>query len=451
MTGSKGTVGLIVYGPSGSGKMWAIRHIIKRIGYMIIEPDLVDKNWVTNLTNLMTMHRVNCCATADPQRGCIVIRNADQLNGSGWRGFGAIIAKAMKTTRVPIILTMNQKPYREPYVKYCKMQEVRAPTQAEVIGILRKECPGVVLVDQIAAASNGDLSYALNQAKFGGPCETKDSSMKTTFQTMDELMLCRNGPISLRSGLSKIIGSDRLIPAYIQDNYPRMPSIDLNQTASIADILSEGDTYTRKLQETQNYGGYGALTTLATSVIPCILSRCHPNHAPPTLRGIAGTGDIARASRWTSWKFPEALRNSPAITKRKKLRPLLHAKICGGIPLRGGQSSLEFILHRALCDGILMKTDVMNMFASFEDLENTFYLVGLEKRWKEVPMITRKAIACSYKQWTRKGTAPRKGKRKVKVKVKRKRKKTVQRKKKKFAKKRHTPITKYFKKKCIID
>jgi len=366
----------------------------------VVEPDLVSPQWKQNV--------VDAVRVGKKKKKCVFIRRADQVSGSMCRGWKTFLRKILEKTAVPIVMTAWQKPF-ESYSKLCVLALVRSPSPREIATILRSVVPHAPrsLVRDVSQKASGSVSYAIGQVQFFGKGDassplddvlpTRDQRSGTIFQELDRLILCKGRGPTVADACKEVYASpsgEFLLGEHFHQGLFSVPtSSDLDTLCVLTETLSQGDCMNSVLRKTMDFESLGAITTAVSFGVPATIARCHPDHPPPNCR--TSRREIASAHRRTHWGRPVGLNYVSTMAKKRRLKRMFSPTVQMGEYISGGHETLEFALQVALQEGIGCHP-ILNRFLSFEDLENALYVTGLTKKWKSIPLRTRKAIMATY-------------------------------------------------------
>jgi len=391
-------------GPPGSGKRTQIAQCVQNAGYTLHEMDLTDPQWKTVLQRVT---RTRALRTATKR--AILLQRVDAASCA--RNLSRVLGDVLPETRVPILLTAYAKP-RAAFVRVCSVITVRAPTAPEIAQILRGQGVPHAVAQRIAAAAGGDIAFACARgammarlARAGHTtnmhaCEEKDARARSAYAAMDALILRRGVPADAVRSLDAMIPLARedLVPAYVADTYPTLPSVDAEQAAVIADSISLGDMAGEVMRQHPSDRALRGDVEALRVLVPAALARCDPQHPPPRASPRAfPAADVRRAHNWTRWGFPEALKKAGAIRLAAEVTRLAHRRPYGGRGKRvfdGGVAGLEFLLQRMLVNGVLSNGEeaARGVFGTVDTIDKAMRGLGLAERWKKIPRRTRTAM-----------------------------------------------------------
>lgn len=399
--------GFLIHGPYGCGKTWNLKHDLTILNHKVIEPDLVSLKWKTNISNVL-QRRAGI-------KICVLIRRADGIDGSLCRGWKTFLRKILMITQVPIVITCRVKPF-ESYVKLCETVQAIKPTRKFISRILRSLSSSsssipLSIVDEIAIKANGNIAHAINQLRLisssssasieGVVCQNKVSSV-SVFEELNRILLCKDRDPTIMSVCNEVQSSSNefILGEYFHHAVYSLPTVDLDSAVAISDSISLGDCMNSVLRSTMDYANLGEITRTVSFGIPATIARCCPENLPPPptdgdRRYFRLKHRIASSHRFTRWGIPKGLQYASIIAKKRRLRRLLLGSVVDGERVLGGRETLEFALQMALYNGI-GSSRVLDRFETFDDLEGALCLVGLTKKWKRIPLKTRKAIKQSY-------------------------------------------------------
>jgi replication factor C large subunit len=289
--------GLLLYGPTGSGKTSLAYTIAKTTGYELLEVNASDTR------NKDSLHKL--IGSAINQRSffsdgkVILVDEIDGLSGMKDRGGITEIVKLLKETHFPMILTCRNPFDRKfkPLLKVCTTSELIALTSQALTALLDHictsegvNCPNDIL-QAIARKSEGDARAAINDLQViaaGRETISKDDFAELTTRTKIK---------TIEEGLTTVFKSSdaklalSAFDEVAEDVDQRFLWLDYNipfEYTNSGDIaraygcLSRADVYRRRIRRRQHWRFLVYINALLTAGIAS--SKNAPYKRPPTYK-----------------------------------------------------------------------------------------------------------------------------------------------------------------------
>ncbi|KAI5186252.1 replication factor C subunit 1 [Nematocida homosporus] len=247
---------LIIAGPSGVGKTLSVYLVAKELGITLIEYNGADCRNKAEIANLSVFSaQQTLTVMAGMHRNKVILLEEIDTMGANDRGGLNEILTLFKQTKVPIIMTVNDKtnPKIKSILPKCKVIVFQKLDSRTIINtfkkIVTKEKISIAdnTLAQIAAVCGGDMRYAINALQClcqKGSISTEDikalGKELTTTNLFDttRTLFTRNTSIDRRM---KAFYSDTLLSLMmVHENYQES-LISLSSAANTADSLSQAE------------------------------------------------------------------------------------------------------------------------------------------------------------------------------------------------------------------
>jgi replication-associated recombination protein RarA len=154
----KGNIPVILYGPAGVGKTSAVYLVAEKLGYQVVETNASDQRKKVDMMDLMRRVQMKSFRP--------VLYLFDEIDGIA-EGY-EILAKILKVTKHPIVMTANELWKIPPTItEGCEKIRFHSPDLQEVVSRVKAiaEKEGLrVKYDQVTT----DIRSSINSVAFGG-------------------------------------------------------------------------------------------------------------------------------------------------------------------------------------------------------------------------------------------------------------------------------------------
>jgi DNA polymerase III delta prime subunit len=340
---------LLISGPVGCGKSLLARLICKESGFTdVVEINASKARTKKAIQELEEMFKTNtimsyfCKLSNGGRPGCMI---ADEVDACDQGGLSQLVS-FIKSGMIPVICTCGEGYKKQLLALQTISQQVRIskPTTEQICPLL---CS--IAYDQkfshnftqqrskgLAAACNCDVRQSVTELQFLSHSLKAVSVLKAplalgttsdgvicdkelgVFDTLSRLFPMRDSErIPNPEECDRLHSTDRsLISALIEENYPSIKKLNLEDLASMADSISLGDVFERKLP--------GELQSIHAVTWPVFLAK--------------GKGGISQS------KFPNCFGNLSKVTSKKK-----EAKNVTRLYNKFSADSCELIPYLYLC------------------------------------------------------------------------------------------------------
>jgi len=311
---------LFLYGPVGNGKTTLALLCAKMFGWQLFEMNASDSRTRDIIEKLAGAASQGASFSGGLR--LILLDEVDGLQAQD-RGGAEAIAKILKETKNPIILTANDiyanrklasiRAYSEPLEmrrvhvvqiakllqKICLAENV--PFEKEAITLLAKRSGGDVraaILDLQTVATQGKLTVEyVNELSY----REREENIFTTVAT---IMRAKNFS-QVRIARAKADVDSDLLNAWISENIPRQ--FDAKDTAKAFNYISKADVFEGRIMKRQYYGLKRYSYDLATAC--AVLSRS---------RDYSG---------WVRYQFPKIIKELSASRQQRAIRQSLCKKV----------------------------------------------------------------------------------------------------------------------------
>lgn len=311
---------LLLYGPAGNGKTTLALLCAREMNWQVFEMNASDfrtKDIIERLAGAASQG-----ASFSGTRRLILLDEVDGLQAQD-RGGASAIAKILKETSNPVILTANDV-YADKKLAvirpYCELLQMKRVNALSIAKRLREICEkeGIAFENDalviLAKRSEGDVRAAILDL------QTLATRGKITAQEVETLSLREREQniftvvakimraksfAQVRSARSRADVDDELLLAWIEENIPLQ--FDAEDTAKAFDYISKGDMYEGRIMKRQYFGlrrySYDLMTACA------VLSRSKDYH------------------RFVRYQFPTILKTLHASMQARSIRKSICRKI----------------------------------------------------------------------------------------------------------------------------
>jgi len=252
--------GMLIFGPTGSGKTRLAYVVSKKYKYNILELNCSDQR------NSKVLKKLKLLVETDSPfiKNLLLIDDVEITTGDN-QGFTKYINDLLKVTQIPIILTCSDKYERKikTIKNNCNSIELFHPKKKEVFKfltmILKKEGLSMdeEFINNLIQSSKCDIRYCLTNLQFYSiPISIKSSNnledKNKKYNIFDGSNLLFNDKVDKETKIN-IINSDRfMFSHYIEQNYI-ITGNDLSQITDRAELLGDIDLITHSINSNQNF------------------------------------------------------------------------------------------------------------------------------------------------------------------------------------------------------
>ncbi len=172
--------GILVYGPSGTGKTFSVYQIAKELDLEIFETNAGEKRGLKGLKNVSRASKQRSFF----KKGKIIL--IDEIDAVIERGGIPEIAKIIEESKYPIVLIADDlwSPKLKQIRNICQKIEFKPISIPSLKKILRKYSDDEKLIDVAAKNSEGDARTAINNLKIPKEIIEKKRTKKNVFMVM---------------------------------------------------------------------------------------------------------------------------------------------------------------------------------------------------------------------------------------------------------------------------
>jgi replication factor C large subunit len=374
---------ILLYGPVGNGKTTLALLCARMMGWQVFE---------MNASDFRTRDIIERLAGAASQgasfSGSLRLILLDEVDGlqAQDRGGAEAIAKILRETRNPVILTANDIYANRKLVSiraHCELLEMKRVHVVQIAKLLQRICIAENVpfekeaIALLAKRASGDVRAAILDL------QTLATRGKITVKAVDELsyrereenifmivatIMRAKSFAQVRSARARADVDNELLNAWISENIPRQ--FDASDTASAFNYISKADVFEGRIMKRQYYGLRRYSYDLATAC--AVLSR---------RKEYAG---------WVKYQFPRIIKELSASMQQRAIRQSICKKI-GKLINESARSvsQYELPLVKLLFSDEKAAAALTAVF-DFDEKEIAF-LLGREKSEKEIDKI--KALA----------------------------------------------------------
>ena len=311
---------LLLYGPAGNGKTTLALLCAREMNWQVFEMNASDfrtKDIIERLAGAASQG-----ASFSGTRRLILLDEVDGLQAQD-RGGASAIAKILKETSNPVILTANDV-YADKKLAvirpYCELLQLKRVNVLSIAKRLREICEkeGISFEKEalvlLAKRSEGDVRAAildLQTLATKGKITVQDVETlgyrereQNIFTIVAKIMRAKNFA-QVRLARARADVDDELLLAWIEENIPLQ--FDAQDTAKAFDYISKGDMYEGRIMKRQYFGlrrySYDLMTACA------VLSRSKEYH------------------RFVRYQFPTILKTLHASMQARSVRKSICSKI----------------------------------------------------------------------------------------------------------------------------
>ena len=276
------TTSCLISGPCGIGKTLTLDLLITSLEYNVMEVNTDDERNATYI-NQKIKPFVKTSKNIWGKNNILIVNDVDVSNDNG---FVSSLCDCIKETKIPIILTCNNRyePKIKPIASLCTSMDIKftKPSTTEILkyiaDIVKKEYGKITpkqtqLIQSIVNKSDGDVRNTILSVEFALTCNTsfspigemdKDNSKINLFDITTDLM---SQMTELPTKFDLFHMEKELLPLMVHENYP----LNIVKTKNIQETL------TNLCEASSGISDMDLLPYDYTSigVMKCVAS-CHP-------------------------------------------------------------------------------------------------------------------------------------------------------------------------------
>ena len=243
------TMSCLISGPCGIGKTLTLDLLINSVEYNVIEVNTDDERNATYI-NQKIKPFVKTSKNIWGKNNILIVNDIDVSNDNG---FVSSLCECIKETKIPIILTCNNRyePKIKPIATLCALMDIKftKPSSTEILkyvaDIVKTEYGKITpkqtqLIQSIVNKSDGDVRNTILSVEFALSCNTsfspigemdKDNSKINLFDITTELM---SQMTELPTKFDLFHMEKELLPLMVHENYP----LNIVKTKTIHETLT---------------------------------------------------------------------------------------------------------------------------------------------------------------------------------------------------------------------
>jgi len=367
---------VLLYGSAGVGKTVTVETMAKELNMELVEKNASDyrsADAIKRFAGLASQYR-----TLFGGKRLILLDEVDGIAGQVDRGGVRELAKILKESRSPIVLTANDA-YKSRFTtirKYSEVIEFKNPTIHEGVANLKRICKkeGINVDEEtlklIVERAGRDVRSAVNDLQALGQGKTRlkkedvawlsiRDRKEVIFKVMQTIFYSRDGWEAKKAAGNADVDPDMLFH-WVYENAPYHLN-DPHDLVKAMDSIALADIYRQRIRDTQNWSFLKYVFDFTTS-------------------GVAAARQNSKSSGWIPFRFPSKIRMLSSTKRERALKFNIGMKIRKKCHVGAIQSQKDVLPYLKVIfqNNFEMAAGLANWFEFDEDMIE--YLAGGKKR-----------------------------------------------------------------------